>query len=117
MENPRKHWRKDTDNVLKASVGEERRQKENTGKTADNTMHKTEKEPPVKVQAPMSKLPPVSIDGPYHPAKFHQGLASIMQELAADRDVDAAVEKVRAWGVPTEHQANEFVNILTRALE
>lgn len=48
---------------------------------------------------------------------FRRALASILVDLASDRNVPAAVRRMRLQEVPIEFQAKEFVDIITRIVE
>lgn len=54
---------------------------------------------------------------PFNPREFHRELSAVMKDLGMDRNVAAAVRKIRAQNVPQTHQAKEFADILTRAAE
>lgn len=60
--------------------------------------------------------PPESLK-PYNPKVFHRELVAIFRELSQNTNVAAAVRRVRAQMVPTEQQAAETTDILTRAAE
>jgi len=53
----------------------------------------------------------------YSPQAFRRELAKIMRELRLHKNPGLAVGQVRICGVPQQHQASEFVDILTRAAE
>lgn len=48
---------------------------------------------------------------------FRRALASILADLASDRNVPAAVRRIRVQEVPAEFQAKEFADIITRIVE
>jgi hypothetical protein len=54
---------------------------------------------------------------PFNLRDFHRELSAVMKDLGVDRNVAAAVRRIRAQGVPREHQAKEFADVLTRAAE
>eukprot|EP00931_Biecheleriopsis_adriatica_P028634 TRINITY_DN17072_c0_g1_i1.p1 TRINITY_DN17072_c0_g1~~TRINITY_DN17072_c0_g1_i1.p1 ORF type:complete len:686 (-),score=134.22 TRINITY_DN17072_c0_g1_i1:21-2078(-) len=50
-------------------------------------------------------------------AAFHQSVTSMLRELKADKDVTAAIQKLRATSVPARHQAKEFADLIARICE
>jgi len=48
---------------------------------------------------------------------FRRTLATIFSDLATDKNIPAAVQKVRLANVPVDLQAEQFVDILTRIVE
>lgn len=48
---------------------------------------------------------------------FRRALAAILADLATDKNVPAAVRRMRLQDVPIQFQTKEFVDILTRAVE
>jgi len=62
------------------------------------------------------QLPP-SEPEPFNPKKFRRELVSVLKDLAQNKNVAAAVRRVRAQQVPVERQAAETMDILTRAAE
>lgn len=48
---------------------------------------------------------------------FRRTMASIFSDLAMDKNIPAAVQRVRAQQVPVEHQADQFLDILSRIVE
>jgi hypothetical protein len=60
------------------------------------------------------ELPPPE---PFTPKKFRRELVSVLKDLAQNKNVAAAVRRVRAQEVPVERQAAETMDMLTRAAE
>jgi len=60
------------------------------------------------------ELPPPE---PFTPKKFRRELVSVLKDLAQNKNVAAAVRRVRAQDVPVERQAAETTDMLTRAAE
>jgi len=54
---------------------------------------------------------------PFNPKKFRRELVSVLKDLAQNKNVAAAVRRVRAQQVPANRQAAETMDILTRAAE
>jgi len=54
---------------------------------------------------------------PFDIVSFRRALATILSDLASDRNVPAAVRRIRLQEVPVEFQAKEFTDILTRVVE
>jgi len=54
---------------------------------------------------------------PFNPKKFRRELVSVLKDLAQNKNVAAAVRRVRAQQVPVERQAAETMDMLTRAAE
>jgi hypothetical protein len=48
---------------------------------------------------------------------FRRALASIFTDLASDKNVPGAVQRIRSQDVPVEKQAEQFVDMLTRVVE
>merc|ERR1719506_3469099 len=48
---------------------------------------------------------------------WRRALASIFADLASDKNIPAAVQRVRMQQVPPENQAEQFMDILTRIVE
>jgi len=48
---------------------------------------------------------------------FRRALASVLADLSSDRNVPAAVRRIRLQAVPPEFQAKEFADIITRIVE
>lgn len=67
-------------------------------------------------RAPEALLAAV-LDAPFDPGMFHRELSATLQTLSLDRNVAAAVHRIRAQCVPRWRQAPEFADILTRASE
>lgn len=67
------------------------------------------------LQAPSS--PPIAQQVEYTAKTFRKELTTIFKELASNRNVAAAVRRVRLQNVPLKRQAAEFTDILTRAAE
>jgi len=55
--------------------------------------------------------------GPFEQKKFRKELVSVLKDLAQNKNVAAAVRRVRAQRVPEDRQAAETMDILTRAAE
>lgn len=53
----------------------------------------------------------------YTPKTFRKELTAIFKELASNRNVAAAVRRVRVQSVPLNRQAAEYTDIITRAAE
>lgn len=78
--------------------------------------------PPAKEQAlaeaPVAPAPAAAAAPPaFNAAAFHRELSAAFRDLGTDRNVAAAVRRVRACAVPPKYQAREFADILTRAAE
>lgn len=54
---------------------------------------------------------------PFSLVAFRRELSAILRDLGSDRNVGKAVKRVRQQGVPREHQAQQFADLLTRASE
>jgi len=68
--------------------------------------------------APVPGVPAHTMDSDsFDPKAFHRELSAILRNLGSDRNVAAAVGKVRAQKVPVAYQAREFADIITRAAE
>jgi hypothetical protein len=63
-----------------------------------------------------SKLQPLP-QATFSLVAFRRELSAIIRDLGSDRNVGKAVRRVRQQGVPREHQAQEFSDLLTRAAE
>merc|ERR1719162_1014217 len=57
--------------------------------------------------------PPVAFDV----VAFRRALASVLSDLSSDKNVPAAVRRIRLQEVPAEFQAKEFADIITRTVE
>jgi len=55
--------------------------------------------------------------GGFDVVAFRRTIASIFSDLAMDKNIPAAVQRVRAQQVPVEHQAEQFLDILSRIVE
>lgn len=64
-----------------------------------------------------STMPPGLEHVEYSARTFRKEVTAIFKELASNRNVAAAVRRVRAQNVPVGRQAAEFTDILTRAAE
>lgn len=79
--------------------------------------------PPPGLLPPGLAPPPGLVDlqlpepEPFNPKKFRRELVSVLKDLAQNKNVAAAVRRVRACQVPVERQAAETMDILTRAAE
>jgi len=81
--------------------------------------------PPPGLLPPGLPLPPGLVDAlsppepaePFNPKKFRRELVSVLKDLAQNKNVAAAVRRVRAQQVPLDRQAAETMDILTRAAE
>jgi len=81
--------------------------------------------PPGLLPPGLAPPPGLSVDepappepaGPFEPKKFRRELVSVLKDLAQNKNVAAAVRRVRAQQVPSERQAAETMDILTRAAE
>jgi len=62
-------------------------------------------------------LSPPELAEPFNPKKFRRELVSVLKDLAQNKNVAAAVRRVRAQQVPVDRQAAETMDILTRAAE
>ena len=65
----------------------------------------------------VNDLAPPEPPEPFNPKKFRRELVSVLKDLAQNKNVAAAVRRVRAQQVPVERQAAETMDILTRAAE
>jgi hypothetical protein len=78
----------------------------------------TSKQPAQPIAQPTA---PAAIAQPvlpeFNPRKFRRELCAALKELALDRNVAAAVKKVRAQNVPESFHKREFADLLTRAAE
>lgn len=69
---------------------------------------------PMLVQEPdVTDSSPKPFDAP----AFRRELSATLKELAMDRKTGVAVQRIRAMQVPTERQADEFADLLTRIAE
>lgn len=59
--------------------------------------------------------PPVAVA--FSLKAFKRELSATLKELSSERNVAAAVRRIRAQNVPTSHHAAEFTDLLTRAAE
>jgi hypothetical protein len=79
--------------------------------------------PPPPGLLPPGLAPPPGLIGdlpepePFNPKKFRRELVSVLKDLAQNKNVAAAVRRVRAQQVPVDRQAAETMDILTRAAE
>jgi hypothetical protein len=80
--------------------------------------------PPPGLGPPGLMPPPGLVDDfilpepePFNPKKFRRELVSVLKDLAQNKNVAAAVRRVRACQVPVDRQAAETMDILTRAAE
>jgi len=81
--------------------------------------------PPPGLLPPGLAPPPGLVDAlsppepaePFNPKKFRRELVSVLKDLAQNKNVAAAVRRVRAQQVPVDRQAAETMDILTRAAE
>jgi len=64
---------------------------------------------------PAPAAPPVVV--PFSLKAFKRELSATLKELSSERNVAAAVRRIRAQNVPTSHHASEFTDLLTRAAE
>lgn len=64
-----------------------------------------------------SNAPPGLMHVEYTAKTFRKEVTSIFKELASNRNVAAAVRRVRVQNVPVARQSAEFNDILTRAAE
>jgi len=55
--------------------------------------------------------------GSFNAALFHKAVWAILCDLRKGGDVLEAVHKIHAWHVPSMQQANEFADLITRAVE
>lgn len=60
---------------------------------------------------------PPGLQQVYTPKTFRKEVTAILRELASNRNVAAAVRRVRAQNVPLSRQSAEFTDLLTRASE
>ena len=70
--------------------------------------------PPPGLIKPLSTPEPPE---PFNPKRFRRELVSVLKDLAQNKNVAAAVRRVRAQQVPMDRQAIETMDILTRAAE
>jgi len=63
----------------------------------------------------VTPAPPVVV--PFSLKMFKRELSATLKELSSERNVAAAVRRIRAQNVPTSHHATEFTDLLTRAAE
>jgi len=75
---------------------------------------------PVKMRAAMTgpqSPASASPQGSFDVVAFRRTIAGIFSDLAMDKNIPAAVQRVRAQRVPIEHQAEQFMDILSRIVE
>lgn len=75
---------------------------------------------PVSVEeprAPVQAAPVVQAAGEFSLKVFRKDLAATLKQLSLDRNVAAAVRRVRSHQVPEKCQAREMTDLLTRAAE
>jgi hypothetical protein len=53
----------------------------------------------------------------FHAVEFRRALNAIFNDLASDKNIPAAVQRIRLQKVPVAEQADQFVDILTRVVE
>jgi len=53
----------------------------------------------------------------FQAVEFRRALNGIFNDLASDKNIPAAVQRVRSQNVPAESQADQYVDILTRVVE
>lgn len=68
-------------------------------------------------QLPQSPKVNPTVPASFDPVAFHKELSAILRDLSATGDVSAAIHRVHVQNVPTTHQAQEYVDLLTRASE
>jgi hypothetical protein len=75
---------------------------------------------PVEAKAaptePKAKAAPAP-EGGFDLKKFRRTLAVVIEDLAADKNVPAAVKRIRDQQVPVALQADQFVDIISRVVE
>jgi len=49
--------------------------------------------------------------------EFRRTLAAVLNDLASDKNIPAAVQRIRMAQVPVKNQANQFADIITRVVE
>lgn len=54
---------------------------------------------------------------PFNVVTFRKAFASILSDLASDKNIPAAVQRIRLQQVPVASQAEQFADILTRVVE
>jgi hypothetical protein len=69
-----------------------------------------------EVFVPQAQAPVVPQET-FNVVSFRRTLASIFSDLASDKNIPGAVQRVRLEKVPVAHQADQFVDILTRIVE
>lgn len=67
--------------------------------------------------APRAKNSESTPEAVFDVVSFRRALASILEDLASDKNVPAAVRRIRLQDVPVEFQAKEFSDIITRIME
>jgi len=74
--------------------------------------------PAVASQTTAAVTPPAPLAPvPFSLKAFKRELSATLKELSSERNVAAAVRRIRAQNVPTSHHASEFTDLLTRAAE
>lgn len=68
-----------------------------------------------QTSAVVTPAPPVVVA--FSLKMFKRELSATLKELSSERNVAAAVRRIRAQNVPTSHHATEFTDLLTRAAE
>jgi hypothetical protein len=71
----------------------------------------------LSTSVPGVAAPPKQEDKGFKIIDFRRTLASIFTDLASDKNVPAAVQRIRLQDVPVEQQAEQFVDMLTRVVE
>jgi len=89
-----------------------------SGKVIGKAGGKQKASPSPKAKALDTEAPAlVAPEKPFDLITFRRALATIFSDLASDKNIPAAVQRIRLQNVPVEFQADQFVDILTRIVE
>jgi hypothetical protein len=59
----------------------------------------------------------VTLHNVFQAVEFRRALNTIFNDLASDKNIPAAVQRIRLQNVPVDQQADQFVDILSRVVE
>jgi hypothetical protein len=76
----------------------------------------TTQEPSLQAKAQVAKAA-IATQGAFDVVAFRRALAVIFNDLATEKNIPAAVQRVRLQQVPVDKQPEQFVDILTRIVE
>jgi len=82
-----------------------------------NATDKKKKSVQFEAQQPEVPAPPVPEVVAFNVVSFRRTLATVFSDLASDKNIPGAVQRIREEKVPAAEQADQFVDILTRIVE